>query len=84
MQQNGEILDFKRHYREFTSSYGMGTKFIRNTGLYKLVGKTWSKHFQNAANGEILDFKRHYREFTSSYGVGTKFIRNIMAYLTSS
>ena len=34
MQQNGEILDFKRHYREFTSSYGAGTKFIRNTGLY--------------------------------------------------
>ena len=34
MQQNGEILDFKRHYGEFTSSYGAGTKFIRNTGLY--------------------------------------------------
>ena len=34
MQQNGEVLDFKRHYREFTSSYGAGTKFIRNTGLY--------------------------------------------------
>ena len=34
MQQNGEILDFKQHYREFTSSYGAGTKFIRNTGLY--------------------------------------------------
>ena len=34
MQQNGEILDFKRYYREFTSSYGAGTKFIRNTGLY--------------------------------------------------
>ena len=36
MQQNGEILDFKRHYKEFTSSYGAGTKFTRNTGLYDI------------------------------------------------
>ena len=36
MQQNGEVFDFKRHYKEFTSSYGAGTKFIRNTGLYDI------------------------------------------------
>ena len=30
MQQNGEIL---QHYKEITSSYRAGTKFIRNTGI---------------------------------------------------
>ena len=34
MKLNGEILDFKIQYREFTSIYGAGTKFIRNNGLY--------------------------------------------------
>ena len=34
MQQKGEILDFKWHYKEFTSSYRAGTKFTRNTGLH--------------------------------------------------
>ena len=38
MQQNGEILDFKQHYKEFTSSCGAGTKFTRNTGLYGISG----------------------------------------------
>ena len=38
MQQNGEILDFKRHYKEFTSSYRAGTKFTRTLDLAYL---TW-------------------------------------------
>ena len=27
-------IDFRRNFKGFTSSYGAGTKFTRNTGLY--------------------------------------------------